>query len=280
MKTCPGCSFLIDDGLTWCTSCRPPDASQFPIDDVPIDPPPRPAASGGSSGSLLLLERDAVSVVQDDLRYRGAGLSRELVRTLAILALALGALGVFGSMALRGEGPLASTAVSLGLADPPDVEVPSAWSRTTVDEAAFDAELPVGSTEYERSVVAGADDLGVYRGRRVALGDAGEMLVMSTDLGPANARLRLADEAAFESIVDEVIARGDIGDEAVRRDVVVGTGRAVDSVLVEGHDSTARVRFVHAGGRLHLLVTRGPDNATRLLDDAHARLIAGFEPAV
>ena len=233
----------------------------------------------GGGGSTLLLDPETLATRTADLRYRTRSRSGLSGRTWALLIVVVGGLGALGFLAMRGDGPLASVAVDLRLADPPAVVVPEQWVTLTSTDGKFGAELPAGAVEYDAPVDAAAPDLGQLRGFRVPLGERGEMLAVWTDFGLGAERLRNIDDPSFNAVVDEVIVRARLGEETVRRAGLVSTGRAVDSVLANGEHSTTRVRFQLVGGRLHLLITRGAEDGARELNEAHARLIESFDPS-
>jgi hypothetical protein len=271
MKNCPKCSFLMGDDEVLCGPCTAQPDRSFPLDDPQLPP------TTGGRGSTLLLDPETLTTRPSEVRYRGRSSSGVSGRTVALVVVVLGVVGVLGAMALRGDGPLASMAVDLGLADPPAVVVPENWSTLTSTEGKFSVELPAGAVAHDAPVDPAAPELGQMVGFRVPLGERGEMLALWTDFGLGPDRLRDIDDAAFGAVVDQLIARSRLGEETVRRDGIVNTGRAVDSVLADGEDSTTRARFQLVGGRLHVLVTRGAEEGARDLDAAHQRLIAGFE---
>jgi len=274
MKNCPKCSFLMGDDETLCAACTAQPDRSFPLDGSEL-----PAGLRGGGGSTLLLDPETLTTRPTDVRYRTRNRRSMSGGTIALLVLVLAAVGVLVAMAVRGDGPLASVAVDLGLADPPAVEVPDQWVTLTSTDGKFGVELPVGAEEHETLVDSAAPDLGQLLGFRVELGERGEMLALWTDFGLGADRLRNIDDASFNAVVDEVIVRARLGEETVRRDGIVATGRAVDSVLANGEDSTTRVRFQLVGGRLYLLVTRGAEDGARQLNEAHARLIESFDPS-
>ena len=274
MKNCPKCSFLMGDDEALCAACTAQPDRSFPLDG-----PDLPPAGRGGGGSTLLLDPETLTTRPADVRYPTRSRSGVSGRAIALLVVVLGAVGVLVVMALRGDGPLASVAVDLGLADPPAVVVPEQWVTLHSTDGNFGVEIPSGAKEHEAPVDAAAPDLGQLRGFRVELGERGEMLALWTDFGLGGDRLRHIDDASFNAVVDEVIVRARLGEETVRRDGIVAAGRAVDSVLANGEDSTTRIRFQLVEGRLHLLMTRGSEDGARQLNEAHARLIEGFDPS-
>jgi len=281
VKECPSCSFLVPDGQSLCDSCRTGQRVTFPIDELRGDefvltgPPPSMAPGGGRPGTMLL-ERPAPGIGGRAVSYRDPARTRRVAVRSIVALVVVAVLTGLGAMAMRGEGPLASTFVSLGLADPPPVVVPSAWTRVTSTEGRFSAELPVGAVERSEPVDPADPARGTYHGFEVELGDEGGIAVLSTDLGRD---LDGLDDAGFDLLVDRFLLEEELGVETVRRDVLVGVGRAKDSVVAapEG-ERASRIRFLLAGGRLHVLATHGPDEYSRKLDEAHARLIAGYAP--
>ena len=278
MKNCPKCSFLMGDDEALCAACTAQPERSFPMDGPDLGAGAG-SGGGGGGGSTLLLDPQTLTARPADLRYRGSARSGVSGRTVVLLVMVLGALGVLGFLAMRGDGPLASVAVDLGLADPPAVVIPDDWATLTSTDGRFGVELPAGAVEHDAPVDPTSPDLGQLLGFRVPLGERGEMLALWTDFGLGVERLRNIDDASFNAVVDEVIVRARLGEETVRRDGIVSTGRAVDSVLANGDDSTTRVRFQLVGGHLHLLVTRGAEDGARELNEAHARLIESFDPS-
>ena len=282
MKECPGCAFLMPQDQALCDSCRSGERVSFPIDEVHGDefvlsgPPPSMSPGGGSA--TMLLERPAPPVTGRPVRYRDPQRTRNAVKALVALVIVGGVLGVLGTMAMRGDGPLAPTFVSLGLADPPGVVVPSSWTTVSSTEGKFSALLPTGAVEHTKPVDEADPARGTYWGFEADLGEEGSIVVLSSDLGVGGA-LRSFDDAGFSALVDRFVAEGELGIETVRRDVLVGVGRVKDSVIAEPDGTAAsRVRFLLADDRLHVLVTHGPDEYSRELDEAHARLIDRFDP--
>lgn len=284
MKTCPRCSFLMGDGESLCSSCTAQPDRTFPLDDfeLPDLGPSVDESSGAAAGSTLLLQRPpaATSRTRSEVRYRDVEKIRRNRRAAALLVVVAVAAGALGALALRGQGPLASTAVSLGLADPPLVDVPGRWTTKVSTDGQFDVELPVGAVEHTELVDPALPEMGSYKGYQVELGEQAEMFAMTTHFGLGRERLRKLDDAAFAALVDETIARSGFGTETVRRSPIVRTGRAIDSVLAEGDHSTARIRFLLIEGNFHVLMTRGSEAGARKLDEAHRRLLDGFESTI
>jgi hypothetical protein len=272
MKNCPKCSFLMGDDEALCGACTAQPDRPFLLDD-----PQMPSTTGSGRGATLLLDPETLTTRPADVRYRGRSSSGLPARTVALLVVAVVVVGVLGALAVRGDGPFASAAIDLGLADAPAVVVPDAWSTLTSTEGKFRADLPAGAVEHKAPVDPTDPVLGQMIGFRVPLGEGGEMLALWTDFGLGDDRLGRIDDAQLGAVVDQVILRADLGEETVRRDGIVDTGRAFDSVLANGDDATTRVRFQLVGGRLHLLITRGVEDGARALNEAHARLIAGFD---
>jgi len=235
-------------------------------------------AASRAPGATTLLDRAAPPVSGPSVRYRDPYRGRRAVRLLVLAALAIGSLAWLGSVALRGEGPLGSTFVSLGLAEPPSVVVPSTWTSVTSAEGKFSVELPLGASEHSEPVDPDDPGRGTLHGFEAELGDEGSIAVLSSDMG-MGATLRHLDDAGFSSLVDHFVAGSRFGIETVRRDVLIGVGRVKDSVIAS-HDGTGatRVRFALVDDRLHVLATSGPDEHSRELDAAHARLIDTFAP--
>lgn len=254
-----------------CAACSSPTPRSFPLDDVTA------AAADGVSvpGSTLLLSRPATTGSRNDVRFRDPEKSRRIGTMLLLLVAILAVLGVLGTMAMRGDGPLASTAVSLGLTDPPAVDVPRNWATTTSAEGKFSVELPLGSAPLTTSDHPPFAASPGFVGYSVDLGTEGRMLVLSSEVGGGSATI---DDAGLNWLVDTFVADGRYGTETVRRDGLISTGPVKDSVIVDGDSHAARVRFHLSGGRLHVLATVGPDDASRKLDEAHSRLLESFEP--
>lgn len=224
-------------------------------------------------GSVSLLERPVAGPPRQELQLRDPGWSRRTVRACLVLLVLLVGTGVLGAMAMSGEGPLAPAAVSLGLADPPLVQVPRTWVTTTSAEGKLSVELPLGAVEAEALFDQRDPNRGKLTGHSVTLGPRGKMLVLSTD-AIGGAPVGSPDDAQLQLLVDAFLADERYGAETVRREALLGSGHAVDSVVVS-HDerSTTRIRFLADGGRLHLLITTGSDEGARDLDEAHGRLI-------
>lgn len=288
MKTCPQCSFMMEDHEVVCSTCSTQQPETFPVDHLAESAASGGAGASGSAaaggsmpgGATLLMERPTFAAATAPVQFRDPGRSRRLIRSLVALGALVAVAGVLGAMALRGEGPLASTAVSLGLADPPPVEMPQHWARVASDAGRFSAEVPAGAEEVSEAVDADDPAGAVLVGYRSDLGEEGELGVYSTDLGLGPA-LAGVDDAGFSQLVDVFLSAADYGLETVRRDVLVGVGRVKDSVVARPDgEGAARIRFMLAGDRLHILVTEGPDAGAEELDEAHARLLAGFEPTL
>jgi hypothetical protein len=271
MKTCPGCSFLMDDDESMCGPCQ---ASSERVGTFSGEPPPRPA--GGRVGTAVLERPISTGPFEKSVRFRDPGRSRRTARSVTVLIVLCGGVAVLGVMGVRGQGPLAPTAVSMGLADPPSVVVPGQWESVTSGPGAFRAEVPRGGVEHLDAVDPLDPQRGAWVGHRIQLGEAAEMIVVSTDLGVPGG-VRGVDSAGLAQLVDGIVATGRFGIEITRRETLLGTGPVVDSVAL-GNGTTARVRFALAGGRLHLLLTQGSDEGSRSLDRAHGRLLAGFQP--
>jgi hypothetical protein len=282
VKDCPGCSFLIGDGEVLCSSCESKRVSTFPLDDLPgaALPAQSTAPTGAAHGATLLLDRPvAPPLDQGPVRFRDPTRVRRTVRSGVILAAVAALLGVLGPMALRGEGPLASTAISFGLAQPPAVVVPDNWTRFTSTPGNYGVSLPSGAVGHFETLVPGAPEAGSFAGYRSDLGEDGQILVLTGDLGLGPAQLAALDEAGFDGLIDHVVATGRFGTETVRRDVALGVGRAKDSVIAGDDEASAsRIRFMLVDGRFHMLVTEGPDSGASALDRAHSRLLGGFAP--
>ena len=157
--------------------------------------------------------------------------------------------------------------------DKPDARVNPGSHLVVTQAVAVEGAVDRNGNSVERGRVLVIDGSGWYE---VELGDEGGIAVLSTDLGRD---LDGLDDAGFDLLVDRFLLEEELGVETVRRDVLVGVGRAKDSVVAapEG-ERASRIRFLLAGGRLHVLATHGPDEYSRKLDEAHARLIAGYAP--
>lgn len=198
----------------------------------------------------------------DVVVYRGRGHVRAIL-AVVIVAATLGGGVAYG---LDGRGPLADPLVELGLAEAPPVRIPSTWEPIGSSEAGFVAAVPQGVEPLDAPFVGGS----------AQVGENAAVTAFATDfgLGPDGmAPYRSAE--GLRELADRFADLLAFGEQVVYNELVPAEGWAVDTVYVKGEDTT-RARFHLARGRLHLLITSGPDSATAVLDEAHRRLLAGF----
>lgn len=270
MQSCPVCQMLMDDHATSCEGCEV-DASA--------------GATGGSplSGSTAVLERLASVPMPTAVTYRTPRGRRGGRGVVALVLLGLAGGCVLVALALRGDGPLASPMIEIGLIEAPVVSVPGAWTAVSSELGGFRSAMPAGAQRIEAPLDPANPGAGTLHGYETRLGEGGSTKVIGMDLGPQPdlVRAAAADAAAFSTLVDWTVAWSSGGDvvETVRREVPVGNGRAVDLVAVdESRGVTTRARYHLVGSRLLSVVTTGLDEGADRLDEVHSKVLESFRP--
>ncbi|CAN5399286.1 hypothetical protein BH10ACT3_BH10ACT3_02710 [soil metagenome] len=279
MKACPGCSFLIDDEQTLCSHC---EADQARYEQARLASEVEKAIEL-PAGSTALLAPPRVAAIPESVKYRAP---RRTINPKIILLLIPIGIVVVVAMAFAGQGPLADQLISRGWIERPTVIFTPSWGSVTDPGRTFEASMPAGSMDVYGPMDEASPAAGNLIGEHVAGEQGGHMEVMWSDFGMSPEAMDAYEtpQGVRDLATRFIAAQKMTGEQTVSRDVIVGQGAAVDTVLVNGTigaspDSlTSRVRFQVADGRFFALITTGPDTESRELDLAHRRLVASFTP--
>jgi hypothetical protein len=241
---------------------------------------PRPGGVRGLATAVRERERVAPAPAPE-LNFRRPGLRRRAVRTAVVTSvLGVAALAVL-LPGVQGEGPLATVIQDAGLAAPQVVEMPTEWASTGSSAGKFTALLPAGSVDVGGPMNPEDSSAGAYWGLAAELGDGGATAVLSTDGGTAGVVGVMEDPGRLASMLDvmaaELAPQPIMGVETTRKDKPIGSGRAMDLVVVDDDaEITRRTRVIVSRGRLYAIVTTGVDAGAARLDEVHARVLTSF----
>jgi hypothetical protein len=224
-----------------------------------------------------LMDPPRVAPMPDVIRYRQP---RVWVTPRTFLLLVPVAAIVVAVLAWLGHGPLATQFEDWGIARTPPGELPAQWTPVVDKAGRFEASLPVGATDVFEYLDPAAPANGGLLGKRFETASGISLESVWTDfaLPPEAVEAAAATPAGLQELADRYAAVRLSGDRTVVRDAMVGEGRAIDTVYVDGDRGTTRARFVVVDGRLHALVTSGPDELSPELDAAHRRLLSSLDP--
>jgi len=263
----------MDDHQERCSHCAA-DAAERGILD---------GKSAEGSGIMLpgsrptaVLDPPRVAPMPEEIRYRQPRVwatPRTLLLVVPVVAV------IVAALAWLGHGPLAGPFADWGIARTPPGVLPTEWVPVEDLAGRFEVSMPVGSSDVFEYLDPAAPTGGGLVGMRFET--ASGVLVESvwTDFAlPPETLAAAANPAGLQELADRYAAVRLSGDRTVAREVVVPEGNAIDTVYVDGERGTSRVRFVLVDGRLHALVTAGPDELSPELDAAHQRLLASLDP--
>ena len=281
MKSCPRCSFLMDDDQTCCAQCaedsrREPRMGGYAAEDAGIH---LPAAAAGptSSGGTALLAPPAPPPLPETVTFRSSG---PAIRPAVLLLLVPLAAIVVAAAGYLGHGPLADQFVRWGLTSERAELLPATWAPVIDPSGSFRADLPAGSTDVFTEFDPADLAAGWVVGEHVEGVSGASMEAAWTTFGyDPEAISAFEDPGGLRALAQRYVdTRFDGAPMTVARDAQVPEGHAVDVVLADSSDVTTRVRFVLADGRFYALSTTGPESGSRELDAAHRRLLRSFDP--
>jgi len=273
MKTCPSCSFLMDDDQTTCTICASEAAELSILDGT--------TPEGGGimlppNGRTAVLDPPRVAPLPESVRYRP---NRVWFTPRTFLLIVPVAAIVVAALAWMGIGPLAPQFEDWGIARTPPGELPVQWVPVSDAANRFEASMPVGSTDVFEYLDPANPAGGGLLGQRYRTESGITLEAVWTDFAMAPETIAASETPeGVRALAAQYAALRLDGEQTVVRDALVPEGHAIDAVYVDGERSTTRARFVVTGGRLHALVTSGPDSESRELDAAHKRLLSSLDP--
>ena len=188
MKTCPSCSFLMNDNQDRCGHCASDADRRSVLDSLSV------ADTGilmpGGGGGTAVLAPPRVAPMPETVRFRSSGPKvnpKALMSCIPLLALAVAVAG------WAGLGPLAPQFADWGLTRSTGV-LSAAWSPFVEPSGAYEVSMPSGATDVVGLLDPANPAGGALVGKHVDGAEGASVEVVYTDfaLGPGGL-------AAYES---------------------------------------------------------------------------------